>query len=416
MNLIRKHLLGRFTKYFIVLMVFVPLASNLPISDVTISGPSTAFGEVLAAQVTPQVQVSFSYNLNERLVTSFVFGGAGTKQDSGMAVCSTGANANAKARVQSRRKLKYNPGQGAMLRATAVFTTGTANSTQLVGCGDSLDGFFFGFNGTSFGLLRRKGEVDTWTAQTSWNVDKMNGAGGSENRSTMNLIHTFGNVYQISYQWLGFGNIDFSIEDGETGSIILVHRIKYANTATSPSIFNPSFPVLVQVENTSNTTDIVIKTSSMSAFIEGKTPELGLQNSFSHVKLTVSAETVVMSIQNRRLHAGKLNRVPVIPTFISLANDGTKTVRYNVYGNVTLTGEVFEAINATTSVVDFDTTATSFTGGFKVLTFVLGKDENLLIPLKELELFIDNTDILTFTAESSNNTDVEIGFGWKEDF
>jgi len=69
----------------------------------------------------------------------------------------------------------------------------------LFGAGDDVDGLFFGFNGTSFGIMTRNDSVDTWVAQADWNGDKMDGTGGASNPTGQNLDPTKGNVYHINF-------------------------------------------------------------------------------------------------------------------------------------------------------------------------------------------------------------------------
>lgn len=130
-----------------------------------VDGQVSAFGEALTAQLTPLAQLDFSDGLSASTVRRVV--GAGTVTASGtLAVAATGASASSRASLASRRALMYRAGQGALARFTAIFTAGVANSTQLAGPGDDSDGFFFGFNGTSFGIARRTGgerEVRTLT-------------------------------------------------------------------------------------------------------------------------------------------------------------------------------------------------------------------------------------------------------------
>lgn len=132
-------------------------------------GQVSAFGEALTAQLTPLAQLDFadgfSASTNRRVV------GAGSVTLSGsLAVAATGASASSRASLAARRYSMYRPGQGALSRFTAVFTAGAANSTQLAGPGDDMNGFFFGFNGAAFGVLRRSGgerEVRTLTVTTA---------------------------------------------------------------------------------------------------------------------------------------------------------------------------------------------------------------------------------------------------------
>ena len=73
-------------------------------------------------------------------------------------------------RIQSRRRLRYRAGQGVVGRFAGYFTAGVANSIQVMGYGHAEDGFYFGYNGTSFGILysnRGVREVRTLTITTA---------------------------------------------------------------------------------------------------------------------------------------------------------------------------------------------------------------------------------------------------------
>jgi hypothetical protein len=86
-------------------------------------------------------------------------------------------NAAGNASYSSRRAAKYRPGQGITARFTAAFTTGVANSTQIVGVGNATNGYFFGYNGTAFGICHRNGGADTWIAQANFNGDNQTARG-----------------------------------------------------------------------------------------------------------------------------------------------------------------------------------------------------------------------------------------------
>ena len=242
--------------------------------------------------------------------------GSGTATASNsMAVLQTGAAAASSAKIETIKALRYTPGLGGLVRCTAVFTTGVANSTQIIGVGDSVDGFFFGYNGADFGVLRRQNGTDNWIPQTSWNVDKFNGTG----LSGVTLNPTKGNVYSIEYQWLGFGAISFFIENPATGFPTLVHIIQYANANTIPSIFNPTLPVMAQVINTTNASNLTLSTSSAMGMVEGNadTNSLVTVNSFSNSKLVTTTETSVFTLRNNAIFQGKTNRVRVQFSFFS---------------------------------------------------------------------------------------------------
>ena len=116
----------------------------------------TAFAELSVSEASPIVQIHFPYNINSEIVETQNNGGTVTVVNN-KAHISTGAAANQSAALLTITPVKYNPGQGGMIRFTSLYTTGVANSTQWVGIGNSTDGYFFGYNGTDFGILRRQG-------------------------------------------------------------------------------------------------------------------------------------------------------------------------------------------------------------------------------------------------------------------
>lgn len=130
----------------------------------------TAFGEVLMGQLTPVIELAYPYNLNPLIVTLRDNQSGSSSVVTSMAQLTTGAAANSSSCLKSNKNIQYQPGLGVRARFTAMFTTGVANSTQIIGIGDSGEGYFFGYNGTSFGVLRKYGgkpEVRTLTVTTA---------------------------------------------------------------------------------------------------------------------------------------------------------------------------------------------------------------------------------------------------------
>ena len=120
----------------------------------------TSFGEALSAQLTPIIHLEFPYNINSRIVTSRVNNGGTITQTDQKAQLSTGASSNASAQMVSVVAVKYYPGEGALIRFSALFGTPAANSIQEIGIGSSTDGYYFNYAGTSFGICRRRGGVE----------------------------------------------------------------------------------------------------------------------------------------------------------------------------------------------------------------------------------------------------------------
>jgi len=414
-NLGRNVLVGRTSGGAYQNVAIEPVSNAL---DVNI--PRGAFGEVEMVEPTPVVQADFVYNVNTDMVDVTTTGSGTVTQADSMAVLQTTAASSSSAQIETKRFLKYRPGQGAHIRGTALFTTGVANSEQLFGCGDDVDGLFFGFNGTSFGIMTRNNSVDTWVAQADWNGDVMDGTGGASNPTGQNLDPTKGNVYQINFQWLGFGLIEFAIEDANTGRFVTVHQVRYANANTVPSLLNPSFPILWSVENTTNTTNITLKGASCVGEVEGKIEYLGPTNAIGNTKTGVGTSfTNILTIRNKATYQTLTNRTPINILKYSIAVDGNKPAEFQLLKNTTLGGTpAYTDISTNTSVIEYDTAGTTVTGGqaidFGTLAAAGSISEGGQVTT---DIIILPGETLTIAVRATNaTTDATVAIRWVEDF
>jgi hypothetical protein len=506
-----------------LLLILLFVAQCLATYTPSIEDQKTAFGELLTAELTPIIQIHSAYNINTRILEARDNSGTSSISSNKFQV-STGEDANQSSALLTRIAVKYNAGQGGLWRGTAVFTTGTANSTQYIGIGTSAEGYFFGYNGTAFGILRRQGgspeirtltitsasedaenieitldgdstgaavvvtaqvgdnastrtltaneianhdysnlgqgwmahsmganvvfesynaasqtgtyEITTATSaagtfaqsvvgvaptetvvtQTSWNVDKAAGA-----QTLPSLTFTNGNVFEIRYQWLGFGAIEFYIENPSTGRFVLVHRVEYANANTIPSLDNPTLPMCMAVSNTSNTSDIVLQSASMMGAIEGKDLEEGIVNNITAEDTgTGTDETPMFSIHNHTIYQSKVNRVRVELTTFTASIDSTtankpSTIRVRL--NATLTGASFSAVDASTSVVRIDTSATAVSGGNLLFAQIITEGAAPVIDFTKIVEKLNPGDTVTISLESSSgNVDSVISMNWLELF
>lgn len=492
-----------------------------PVLDEKKEDQKTAFGEQSISELSPVVQIQFPYNINTDLIEIRDNNGVSSVLNN-LANLSTGAGANQSSTILSKVPVKYNPGQGGLFRGTAIFTTGITNSTQYIGIGNSTDGYFFGFEGTAFGILRRNsglpetrrlaittasntaedivitlngvaenvavsaagadssttrvvtaneiaahdfsnvGEgwevhnmgpnifftsfsdgsktgtyeittattavgtfaqslvgadsTETIVAQTAWNKDVMDGSGSSG----ITLDATKGNVYQIRYQWLGFGAIEFSIESSSTGDLILVHRIEYGNNNTLASVDNPTLPLCASVKNISNTSDIVLKIGSMGGFIEGRDTLSGVPHSINNTVTGVSTtEVPILTIHSHDIYQSTINRVKIKMISANLSVEGNKTSIIRIRKNAVITGPVsFNVLDSDISTIHFDIAATGVSGGVIVFTSGASKIDQLMIDLEKLGISLVSPQFLTITVQATGTSSVEAvtSFNWQELF
>jgi len=372
----------------------------------------TAFGEQLIAENTPVIQLEFPYLINPRLINSTVVNSGGVTSFDSMAIVTSGTTTGSTAELQSIKVIKYQPGQGVEVKYTSLYTTGVLGTTQLSGILNDQDGFGFGCNGVSFGIVHRNNSVDEWIYMNNWNVDKADGSG-----VLPILDPTMLNVFKIDYQWLGAGMITFNIEDSETGFLETVHRIKYANTNIVPSLTNPSLPFTLFVDNGATTSDLIIKSSSIMAATQGKiitntALSFSFSNTFTGVNTTIDN---VFGLQSRATFGARTNRIESILKRISVGTDGNGIVIVEVFQNATTTAPTFNDVETLSSVMQTDIVGTAITGGDLVYTAIFGKTDAGAESVENLNIVIAPGDTLYFGARTTASTnEVTIACTWAE--
>jgi hypothetical protein len=421
---------------------------------VYVDGPSSTFGDLRTVTIQPQGQGDFVYGIQSDIFTTSSFAGATVSTESGSCVLSSGTNAAGSATVQLRRGLKYRPGQGSLMRITALYSTPNAGNAQFVGCGTSECGYFVGYFGTSFGILHsitgqreiRKLTVTTgedtenvtvtldgnsivvpvsggndttqtayqlaranysqvgnggWLAdavgdsvfyiaarsnststgsysvsgpnivgsftrtkagleqtnnfisQSSFNLDRLDGTGPSG----MILDQTKGNVFEIGFQYLGFGNSSFNIEDPETGKFRGFHIVKNTNSRTTPVLKNPNVSVLATSANIGGTTSTQLKTVSMSSFIEGDIvkldPKFAKSFQFSSINTPTYVPLGVLKVNRVFNDESCFGEFDILR--IAGSNESTaKTLTIGFFLDPTINGDVnFQYIDEENSIVSF---------------------------------------------------------------
>ena len=484
-------------------MTFITQQSNL----------KTSFGDLLTESKTPKVGIMFPYNINTEQVETFTTTNGSVTQSDGKALVQV-TGANEWAQISSRDVLKYVPGLGAASYFTSILTVGVSGSTQVQGPINAEDGFGFGYNETSYGLVRRDGgrrevqeltitgeptssgnyvitldgvtinvaildadtikdvvdkiiiitefndagwtphkvdnstirfiafkaedktgifnatgqgitsnvfvesiqgvtPTDTWTTQANWNIDSMDGTGPSG----QTITNTFGNVLRIQHQFLGFGDILYSIENKETGRFQDVHIDKFANSNTSPSIANPTLPLSIIVENITNTSNIRVETSSMAGFVEGQeSANSVIHGAVTTSKSSITAETCIVGIHNKQVYQNKHNRVTIHPELLTVAVEaGTKSVDIRIRRDADINGTIAWVNHSTnTSVVETDTGGTTINSGTILFAVTMTKGDSFIIDLTPYNFTLYPASTWTISAESSNSTEVSVGLNWVE--
>jgi hypothetical protein len=267
---------------------------------------------------------------------------------------------------QSKMYCPYIPGKSQLIVMTAIFGAAKANVDQYVGYGDGLNGLFFTYQSTTFGVLIRTATsgsaVDTFIAQSFWNIDTMDGSGPSG--VTVDTTKT--QIYIIDFQWLGVGRVRFSLDID--GIIYPVHEVLNANNLAVTYMKTPSLPVRYEIENTgvaaSNTTleQICCSVSSEGGYIPPGA-EYSQGNGITTVAVTTRAPILAIRLKSA-FPAGEPNRtiVRLLDYLVTTSTNNAYFEISRVTDPISTTGGSWTDVSAE-SAVQYNAGITAVTGG-----------------------------------------------------
>ena len=416
-------------------------ADNQANLNVAIANPLSAFGEMSSIEPTPVTQVMFAYGLNNQMTVQYISGSGTITAPPPLLVVSTGISTG-NSICQTIGRLTYRAGQGGLARFTAIFTTGVVNTTQIAGIGNSFtvlptapiyptNGFFFGYVGTLFGIIYYNNNTsgisgyNTFIPQTSWNTDICNGSLGSMNKSGMNITPTYGNVYQIKYQYLGCGNIFFYVEDPSTGRFILVHILIYTNNHTITNISNPYVTMWWQANSTTATTGVSVSSGSCGLFLEGilplnNGPRFGLNfNANASTTLTNYITLHNLPQTNGSTIYTNLSQIVIRNISCASASGGNIIITLQIIKNATFgTVLTYTPVNAGNSIVEYSNTSSTISMGTNSVVLyntLFNNGSNSWQDLSDLFICANPNDTLTIAIISTSGSSTSVAVTWSED-
>lgn len=493
---------------------------------VHVKGPVTTFGEVATATLFPIAQGDFVHGINNQIFNTSSFAGASiTNGTESMVELNSGTESSGSATVQLRRNLKYRPGQGSLMRATALFDTPDAGNAQFVGAGSAECGYFIGYFGNNFGILHsetgarevRKLDITApvttnadvtvtldgdsvsipvtgsnnitqtayqlslgdysqigrggWLADaisgsvyfisarstslatgsysvsgggiagtfsrtiegqeqtnnfipsSSFNIDPLDGTGPSE----LILDPQKGNVYQIGFQYLGFGNAKFQVEDPETGNLFQFHELKNANSRTTPVLKDPNVSILATSANIGGTTSKTLKSASMAAFVEGVSfkldPKYAVSTSFASIN--TSTYKPILALKSNRIIDGKSSFGEFDLLKIAGSNEvgstTPKTLTVGLFLNPKINGNVnFRYIDETQSIVSkavLNPTVNTIANVANLTPFyelIVGPSSAITEMLQVLDFVFGPGSVVVVAIKTTGNVPGTVSLNWYE--
>ncbi len=394
-----------------------------------------AFGRFRVSQPFNTFDMQFTYGLESLFFEEIITGGGDVTHiaNSSAARLTTGGTTSGDGvKFQTSEYFRYQPGKSQFVVFTCILGSKTSNVRKRIGLFDDENGFFFEQDGSNMKIVRRTKTsgsiVDNAINQSSWNLDKLDGAGPSG----ITLDESKDNLFVIDFQWLGAGRIRFGFDFG--GQITYFHQIKFANTETVPFTVTGDLPFRAEIFNTATAAGTTtFDFACVGIASEGGFNPLGIPGSTHNPVLrnvtTGNDPLPIISIKPRTTLNSITYRGVVIPKSYSLMSEDA-SIRYEIVLNGSLTGASFADVDTTNSGVQVDVAATAISGGLVIDSgFVSGaKDKTESGHIGEdlmNKLFLSNdvvgttTDILTIAVSIINSagtaSDCGGSFTWKEE-
>lgn len=390
----------------------------LPVSDFDNAhrnAANTIFGDRIIGTRIPTIAAQFQYGLRvDDAVVDIVTTGAVVIEDA-MLKLSTGNDSTGSVGLQGADYLRYIPGHEAYAFFTAVFSPPVADLTQRIGLfdfdsGDG-NGFFIGFNGLVFGITRRRAGVDTFTAV---DISKAFPEG----------IDTFdpgkGNVYKISYGYLGFATIHFEILL-PAGSFIELAQIEYPNTSTETHVANTNIPLRAEMTNSGSVVDSEMRVGSVSAGIVdggGADPIARIfTRTLGTTTLNAGTSTQLIHFRSKATFFGITNKISSQLILLSAATDGTKPVAWGIKKNADIItpGTFVDADPDSVLEVSLDEVVDLNTGT-DILFWNMARADTFFEDLEKYLVKLRPNERATIFALSQNANDIELSVRWKDLF
>ena len=398
-------------------------------SYIAIGGTNVdAFGRLRVSNPQTLFDSSHRYTDNGLWVDSITGTAAATfNSNEGLIDLTVGTASGDQIIRETYKVFAYQPGKSLLVMNTFVFGTAKTNLRQRVGYYGASNGIYFERDGTTNYMVERSSVtgsvVNTRVAQSSWNVDKLDGTGPSG----LTLDSSKAQILYMDIEWLGLGTVrtGFVIN----GSFVPVHNFHHANLVTTTYITTASLPLRYEMTNTGITASAsTLKQVCSTVISEGG---YQMQGSQAAVGTTITSPTTlttagtVYPIISLRLKTTRLDSIVILSALSILGITNNANYRWAIVGSGTTTGGTWVSAG-TNSSVEYNITGTSFAGGRTLASgYFQGSNQgssSIDIPKDSLftfqlerNSFTPTVYEMTLTATAASNGDqVHASIDWEE--
>jgi len=267
--------------------------------------------------------------------------------------------------------------------------------------------------------------TETWyTPDSTWE-DQLDGSGPSG----MSIDQEKGNVFELDLQYLGYGDVEFKVENPNTGRFFTFYRFNFANALTTPTLTNPTLKVGWVAASLGSTTNLTVKGASALGGIDGVLHPMRRPRSFDSQRASVGGTlTSVFAIRVRSVFRGLSQLSEVLPRIAFVSPAGTKPCIVKLLLNPTFDAGTSEPdwqyTDENESIVETDIAGTVFTSnGTELAAFTVGGGSSQSLNFVDLAeeginpVHLERGDVLCIAASISGGAgnDVAASLTWLED-
>ena len=276
------------------------------------------------------------------------------------------SNTTAGSRIrQTYQAFPYQPGKGQDIKMTGILGNPATGITRRCGQFNTNNGVYWESSPTAKNVVIRSNTsgspVNTVVAQSSWNLDKLDGTGASGVTVDFSKVLIFG----IQYEWLGVGSVWFYVV--VNGVQIFVHRFDTSNVGTLVYMSLPNLPLRWEITN--GGTGGVASVTHICSMIasEGGVGQTGHTGFIARTAvLTTGNNSSLYPVIALRINSSYPGGIVDLREIYPICN--TNSIVYNWYLllNPTITGTALSWTSATNSVMQYDisrTNTTTVSGG-----------------------------------------------------
>ena len=327
---------------------------------------------------------------------------------------------------ETTRVFPYQPGKSLLTLLSFCMNTPKANLRQRVGFFGTQNGIYFEVVDSTLNMVIRSytsgGIVEDRIAQSSWNGDRLNGAGGATNPSGITLNPALDQIFWADVEWLGVGSVrvGFIIN----GTYYICHTFNHANVTgnTNTYMTTATLPIRYEITNTGTTASTsMMRQICCTVISEGGYTEYGTTEAAGTgiTAKRLADQDTFYPIVSIRLAPGRTDAI-VLPTQVDFLSTSVNYYQYKLLLNATLTGATWTGTSQTGSV-QIDTGATAVTGGTQIQSgYISARTQVELSALSFFQYQLGRTisgtsDVLTLVAASTSpNADLLAQLGWQE--